>query len=72
MSNPICCMCASRTAFASWRRCGPPDYAAWHEWAERMSQTHQQRRCSECGRWVVWVELSGNAGQLVDAAGEVW
>ena len=51
---------------------GPLDYAAWHEWAERMSQTHQQRRCEGCGRWAVWVELSKNTGQLVDAAGEVW
>ena len=51
---------------------GPREYVAWHEWAERMAATHQQRRCGECGLWAVWVELSGNTGQLVDAAGEVW
>ena len=47
----------------------PRGYLAWHEWAERMSQTHEQRRCEVCGLWVVWVERSGNPGELVDAAG---
>lgn len=32
----------------------PEGYLAWHEWAERMSETHTQRRCPECGFWSIW------------------
>lgn len=32
----------------------PSGYVAWHEWAERMSKTHHQERCPECGRLTIW------------------
>lgn len=34
---------------------GPDGYLAWHEWAQRMSKTHQQIRCDECELWAIWV-----------------
>lgn len=33
----------------------PSGYLAWHEWAERMAETHVTRRCRHCGFWTVWV-----------------
>ena len=33
----------------------PSGYLEWHEWAERMTRTHEQRRCAGCGLWAVWV-----------------
>lgn len=33
----------------------PVGYLAWHEWAERMAETHVQQRCPACGRWAVWI-----------------
>lgn len=33
---------------------GPAGYLAWHEWAERMSGTHTQRRCPSCRLWCIW------------------
>lgn len=33
----------------------PSDYLQWHDWAERKSRTHEQRRCPDCGLWAVWV-----------------
>jgi hypothetical protein len=44
----------------------PAGYAAWHEWAERMSRTHEQQRCPDCGRWAVWAKRSGISGELID------
>ena len=32
----------------------PSGYAARHEWAERMSRTHEQQQCPGCGLWLVW------------------
>jgi hypothetical protein len=32
----------------------PRRYDAWHEWAERMAETHDQRRCATCGFWTIW------------------
>lgn len=29
-------------------------YAAWHEWAERRGQTHEQTKCDECGMYRIW------------------
>lgn len=29
-------------------------YVAWHEWAERMAQTHRQSRCPTCGYYAIW------------------
>lgn len=31
------------------------DYMGWHAWARRMSKTHKQRRCPECGLFAIWV-----------------
>ena len=33
---------------------GPARYLAWHEWAERMAETHVQTRCPGCGLWCIW------------------
>lgn len=32
----------------------PEGYIAWHDWAQRMAQTHRQRKCPGCGRWEIW------------------
>ena len=32
----------------------PSGYAAWHEWAERKSRTHDQERCPGCGLFKIW------------------
>lgn len=32
----------------------PSGYLAWHEWAEKMSKTHKQKRCPTCGLWTIW------------------
>lgn len=33
----------------------PNLYLAWHEWANRMSKTHRQVKCRECGLYKIWV-----------------
>ncbi len=33
----------------------PEAYLQWHSWAARMSKTHKQKRCPNCGLWAVWV-----------------
>lgn len=33
----------------------PAQYNAWHEWADRMRETHDQTRCPSCGFWEIWV-----------------
>lgn len=35
-------------------RLEPSGYVAWHEWAEKMSRTHHQEPCPDCGRFSVW------------------
>lgn len=32
----------------------PAGYLAWHEWAERMAETHGQSACPDCGRYLIW------------------
>lgn len=32
----------------------PRAYIAWHLWAEQMARTHDQHRCSGCGRYQIW------------------
>lgn len=32
----------------------PDGYIAWHEWAERKAETHEQERCPVCGLWAIW------------------
>lgn len=33
----------------------PEGYLQWHSWADRMSRTHRQLRCSQCGLFKIWV-----------------
>lgn len=32
----------------------PSGYIAWHKWAEKYAETHDQGQCSECGLWAIW------------------
>lgn len=32
----------------------PEGYLDWHSWAERMSKTHRQVRCPDCGLFSIW------------------
>lgn len=32
----------------------PEGYIQWHDWAEKMSKTHRQRRCAGCGLYAIW------------------
>lgn len=40
--------CANHTA-------APESYMGWHAWADRMSKTHAQVKCQECGLWSIWL-----------------
>jgi hypothetical protein len=33
----------------------PEGYLQKHGWMLRMSKTHKQTRCPECGLWAIWV-----------------
>ena len=33
----------------------PRSYIQWHEWALRMTKTHKQIKCPECGLFKIWV-----------------
>lgn len=33
----------------------PRGYTAWWAWADRMAETHDQRECEGCGRWLIVV-----------------
>lgn len=33
----------------------PEGYILWHAWAEKMSKTHKQVKCGECGRYSIWI-----------------
>jgi hypothetical protein len=35
-------------------RLGPPGYVAWHEWADKLSKTHDQLECPNCGSLTIW------------------
>ena len=32
----------------------PRGYIAASNWADLMMQTHDQRRCRGCGKWLIW------------------
>lgn len=32
----------------------PECYLQWHAWADKMSKTHRQRKCSGCGLYAIW------------------
>jgi hypothetical protein len=34
----------------------PKGYVEWHEWAMKLSRTHHQERCPDCGRYTVWLK----------------
>jgi len=40
----------------------PQGYVAHSEWADLMMETHTQRECRGCGRWMVW-EPKGAPGE---------
>jgi hypothetical protein len=33
---------------------GPEGYIHWHAWAEEKTKTHKQRKCPDCGLWLLW------------------
>ena len=33
----------------------PEVYLAWHSWAEDMSKTHRQIKCTGCGLYRIWL-----------------
>lgn len=37
-------------------RHGPTGYVEWQEWANKLSKTHRQLPCPNCGRLTVWKE----------------
>lgn len=39
----------------------PEGYIEWHAWAEEMSKTHKQRRCTGCGLYTIWEPVSAQA-----------
>jgi hypothetical protein len=48
---------------------GPNSYTAWHDWAEKMAETHVQTKCPECGLWMIWTPRgSGRAEVAAEAA----
>ena len=49
MTDLICDKCAGRKIEE------PRGYVNHNEWAHKKSQTHNQRVCSDCGLWRVWV-----------------
>ena len=32
----------------------PTGYVDWHEWADKMRKTHDQKWCDKCKRWAIW------------------
>lgn len=34
----------------------PTDYSAWMHWAIGMSKSHEQTKCRQCGRYLIWVK----------------
>lgn len=32
----------------------PTGYMAWHDWAEKKTETHYQVRCPGCGLYAIW------------------
>jgi len=34
---------------------GPDDYIAFHEWVIKMTETHKQKKCSECSLYKIWI-----------------
>ena len=37
----------------------PAAYIAHSEWADLMMETHDQRQCAGCGRWLIWTPKPG-------------
>lgn len=35
-------------------RHGPYGYVAWQKWANKMSRTHDQLPCPQCGHLTIW------------------
>jgi hypothetical protein len=47
----------------------PSGYNQWHDWAKRMSRTHRQIRCTDCGLYAIWMPRRA-ANQPEGEAGE--
>lgn len=47
----------------------PTGYAAWHDWAGRMSRTHHQTRCPDCQLYAIWVPKVPGAEPLPPTEG---
>lgn len=41
------------------------DYIKWHEWAEKMSKTHDQFKCSHCGLYAVWKKREDTVTEIL-------
>jgi len=37
----------------------PEGYVEWHNWAEKMLETHNQILCQHCGYYAIWVPKRG-------------
>ncbi len=35
----------------------PTGYVGWHQWAEEMSETHEQVTCPRCGFHEIWIPV---------------
>ena len=44
----------ARTECADHTPC-PADYNDWHDWANKMVETHKQTMCTDCGMYKIWV-----------------
>lgn len=36
----------------------PAGYLQWHPWAEKMSKTHTQIKCKNCGLYAIWIKTN--------------
>jgi hypothetical protein len=45
---------ANQQACAPQHTPAPAGYLAWHEWAEKKTETHEPQRCPNCGLWAIW------------------
>lgn len=48
----------------------PAGYNEWHEWAERMKETHDQTQCPTCGFWAIWTPREGTTPAGLHTSGE--
>jgi hypothetical protein len=44
----------------------PMGYVARQEWSKRMSKTHRQITCEQCGLWVIWLPKAEERAVLAE------